>query len=77
MAQLIRHWLMSFEQGIQEPRIERRLTRPRLQNPNEYITAPEDAIQIDLVLEIPPPSDYENTLTVLDVFSRYLCPTYI
>ena len=41
MAQLIREWFMSCEQCIRESRIERSLTHPPLQNPNEHITAPE------------------------------------
>ena len=49
-----------------------RLTRPPLQNPNEYITAPEDAMQIDLVPGLPPSGGYENIVTAMDVFSRYL-----
>ena len=49
MAQLIREWIMSCEQCIRESRINPRLIRPLMQNPNQYITAPEDAMQIDLV----------------------------
>ena len=49
MAQLIREWVMSCEQCIRESRIDRSFTRPPQQNPNEHITAPEDAMQIDLV----------------------------
>ena len=45
---------MSCEQCIRESRIDRSLTRPPLQNPNEHINAPEDAMQIDLVPELPP-----------------------
>ena len=72
MAQLIREWVMSCEQCIRESRIDPSLTRPPLQNPNEHITAPEDAIQIDLVPELRPSGDYENIVTAMDVFSRYL-----
>ena len=72
MAQLIREWVMSCEQGIRESRIDRSLTRPSLQNPNEHITAPEDAMQNDLVPELPPSGGYENIVTAMDVFSRYL-----
>ena len=71
-AQLIREWVMSCEQSIRESRIDRSLTRPPLQNPNEHITAPEDAMQIDLVPELPPSGGYENLVTAMDVFSRYL-----
>ena len=46
--------------------------RPSLQNPNEHITVPEDAMQIDLVPGSPPSGGYENIVTAMDVFSRYL-----
>ena len=72
MAQLIREWVMSCEQCIRESRIHRNLTRPPLQNPNEQITAPEDAIQIDLVPELPPSGGYEIIVTAMDVFSHSL-----
>ena len=51
MAQLIREWVMSCEQCIRESRIDRSLTRPPLQNPKEHHSAPEDAMQNDLVPE--------------------------
>ena len=68
---------MSCEQCIRESRIDRSLTRPPQQNPNEHITAPEDAMQKDLVPELPPSGGYENIVTAMDVFSRNLfaCPT--
>ena len=72
MAQLIREWVMSCKQCIRESRIDRSLTRPPLQNPNEHITAPEDAMQFDLLPELPPSGGYENIVTAMDVFSRYL-----
>ena len=72
MAQLNREWVLSCEQCLRESRINPRLTRTPLQNPNEYITAPVDAMQIDLVPGLPPSSGYENIVTAIDVFSRYL-----
>ena len=72
MAKLIKEWVMSCEQCLTESRIDRRLTRPPLQNPNEHITAPEDAMQVDLVPELPPSGGYENIVTAMDVFSRCL-----
>ena len=72
MAQLIKEWVMSCEQCIRESRIDRSLTRPPLQNPNEHITVPEDAMQIDLVPDLLPSGGYENIVTAMDVFSRYL-----
>ena len=72
MAQLIREWVMSCEQCIRESRIDRSLTLLPLKNPNEHITAPVDAMQIDLVPELPPSVGYENIVTAMDVFSRFL-----
>ena len=71
-AQLIREWVMSCEECIRELRINPRLTRPPLQHPNQYITAPEDAMQIDLVPGLPPSGGYENIVTAIDVFFRFL-----
>ena len=71
-AQLIREWVIPCEQCIRESRIDRSFTHPPLQNPNEHITAPEDAMKIDLVPDLPPSAGYENIVTAMDVFSRYL-----
>ena len=72
MTQVIREWVMSCEQCLRESSIHRSLTRLPLQNPNKHITAPEDAMQIDLVPELPPSGGYENIVKAMDVFSRYL-----
>ena len=63
---------MSFEQCIRESQNGRSFTHLPLQDPNEHITAPEGAIQIDLVPELPPSGGYENLVTAMDVFSRNL-----
>ena len=72
MAQLIREWVMSCEQCIRESRTDRSLVRPPLQNPNQHITALENAMQIDLVPELRPSGGNENIVKAMDVFSRYL-----
>ena len=71
MAQLIREWVLSCEECLRESRINPRLTRPPLQNGNEYITAPEDAMQIDFVPGLSPSGGYENIVKAIDLFSRY------
>ena len=40
--------------------------------PKEHITAPEDAMLINLVPGLPPSGGFENFLTAMDVFSRFL-----
>ena len=72
MAQLIKEWVMSCEKSIRELNINPQLIRLPLQNPNEHINAPEDAMQIDLVPGLPPSGCYENIVTAMDVLSRYL-----
>ena len=72
MAPLIKEWVMSREKCSRESRIDRSLTCPPLQNPQEYITAPGDAMQIDLVPGLPPSGGYGINVTVMNVFSRYL-----
>ena len=72
IAQLIREWVLSCEQCLRESGFNPRLTHLHLQNPNEYITAPEDAMQIDLVPGLPTSGGYVNIVTAIDVFSCYL-----
>ena len=38
----------------------------------EWDLGPEDAMQIDLLPNLPPSAGYENIITAMDVFSRYL-----
>ena len=45
---------------------------PELLNLPEWDLGPEDALQIDLLPNFPPSGGYENIITALDVFSRYL-----
>ena len=71
-AQSTREWVMSCEQCIKESRIDLGLTRSPLHSPNEHITAPEDAMQTDLVPELLPSGGYENIVTDINVFSRLL-----
>ena len=51
------------------------LTDTPLQNANERNTEPDDAMQNNLVPELPPSWGYENIVTAMDVFSRYLLHT--
>ena len=71
MAQLFRERVLSSEQFIRESRTDSRLTRPPLQNPNEYITAPKNAIQIDVVPELRPSGGPENIVTAMGIVSPY------
>ena len=63
---------MPCEQCITESRTDRSIIRIPLQNSNEHITAPEHAMQSNLVPELPLSVDYEKIVTAMDVFPRYL-----
>ena len=56
----------------QRIKIDRSFTHFSLQNPNEHITAPRDGMQYDLVPDLRPSDGYENIVTAMNVFSRYL-----
>ena len=72
MAHLINEWAMSYEQCIKESRIDGQLTRPPLQNSNQYNTAPEHTKQIFLVPELIHSGGYQNIVTAMHVFSSSL-----
>ena len=60
---------MSCELFIKDSPIDHSFTHPPLRNPNEHNTAPEGAMQNDLVPELPPLVGYEKIVTVMDLFS--------
>ena len=63
---------MLCEQGIEESQIDNRFTHAPLQNPCEHITGPKEAMQKDLVADLPPSGGYQNIATVMELSSRYL-----
>ena len=65
---------MSSEQCLRQSRINHNVTRLPLQKPNENSTAPEDAMQIDLLPDLPRSGGFENIVTAMDLFFSYLFP---
>ena len=57
---------------IKDKRIANASKTPELFNLPEWDLGPEDSLQIDLLPNLPPSGGYENVITALDVFSRYL-----
>ena len=60
------------EQCARDKRVPNATITPELLNLPEWDLGPEDAMQIDLLPNLPPSGGYENVLTAIDVFSRYL-----
>ena len=60
------------ETCIKDKKIKNTSITPELLNLPEWDLDPKDALQIDLLPNLPPSGGYENIITTLDVFSRYL-----
>ena len=75
MARHVKKWVEGCEQCARDKRVPNATVvtiTPELLNLPEWDLGPEDAMQIDLLPNLPPSGGYENVLTAIDVFSRYL-----
>ena len=72
IAKIVKRWVQGCETCIKDKRIKNPSITPELPNLPEWDLGPEDALQIDLLPNLPPSGGYENVITALDVFSRYL-----
>ena len=72
MAKHVKKWVEGCEQCARDKRVPNTTITPELLNLLEWDLGPEDAMQIDLLPILPPSALYENVLTAIDVFSRYL-----
>ena len=57
---------------IQNKRINNDLLKTELLNCPEWDWGPEDIQQMDILPNLPPSGGYDNIITAIDVFSRYL-----
>ena len=72
MAKHVKKWVEGCEQCARDKRVPNTTITPELLNVPERDLGHEDAMQIDLLPNLPPSGGYENVLTAIDVFSRYL-----
>ena len=72
IAKIVKKWVQGCEICIKDKRIPNSSITPELLNLPEWHLGPEDAMQIDLLPNLPPSGGYENIITAMDVFSRYL-----
>ena len=70
-AKHVKSWVEGCEQCAKDKRVPNATITPELLNLLEWDLGPEDPMQIDLLPNLSP-SGYENVLTAIDVFSRYL-----
>ena len=72
MAKIVKKMVHGCETCIKDKKIKNTSITPELLNLPEWDLDPKDALQIDLLPNLPPSGGYENIITTLDVFSRYL-----
>ena len=72
VAKIVKKWVQGCEICIKDKRIAKPSITPELLNLPEWDLGTEDALQINLLPNLPPSGGYENIITSLDVFSRYL-----
>ena len=72
IAKIVKKWVQGCEVCIKHQKIPNSSITPQLLHLPEWDLGPEDAMQIDLLPNLPPSGGYEKLLTALDVFSRYL-----
>ena len=72
LAKRIRQWVMRCEDCINYKRINNSQIRPKMINNTEHVLGPEDILEIDILPNLPNSAGYQNIVTMIDVFSRYL-----
>ena len=72
MAKHVKKWVEGCEECATDKRVPNATITPELLNLPEWDLGPEDAMQIDKLPNLPPSGGFENVLTAIDVFSRYL-----
>ena len=72
IAKIFKKWVQGCEYCIKDKRVPNSSLTPKFPNLPEWDLGPEDAVQIDLLPNLPPSGGYENIITGMALFSRYL-----
>ena len=72
IAKHVKKWVEGCEECARDKRVPNATIRRELLNLPEWDLGPEDAMQIDLLPNLPPSGGFENVLTAIDVFSGLL-----
>ena len=68
----VKKWVEVCEICAKDKRVPNNVITPELLNLPKWDLGPEDAMQIDLLLNLPTSGGYQTVMTAIDVFSRYL-----
>ena len=72
LAKHIKNWVQNCQMCIQNKRINNDLLKTELLNCPEWDLGPEDILQMDILPNLPPSGGFDNIITAIDLFSRYL-----
>ena len=72
IAKYVKKWVEGCETCAKDKRAPNKVITPELLNLPEWDLGPEDAMQIDLLPNLPTSGGYQTVMTAIDVFSRYL-----
>ena len=72
IAKHVKKWEEGCEICAKDKRVPNNSITPELLNLPERDLGPEDAMQIDLLPNLPTSGGYQTIMTAIDVFSRYL-----
>ena len=72
IAKHVNEWVEGCETCARDKRVPNTTITPELLNLREWDLGPEDAMQIDVLPNLPASGGYQTVRTAIDVFSRYL-----
>ena len=72
IAKHVKKWVEGCEICAKDKRVPNNAITPELLNLPEWDLGPEDAMQIDLLPNLPASRGYQTVMTAVDVFSRFL-----
>ena len=72
IAKHVKKWVEGCEICAKDKRVSNKVITPELLKLPEWDLGPEDAMQIDLLPNLPASGGYQTVMTAIDVFSRYL-----
>ena len=72
LAQHVKRWVEACENCANDKLVPMNSITPELLNSPEWKIGPDDAMQIDLLPNLPTSGGYQTVMTTIDVFFRYL-----
>ena len=72
IAKHVKKWVEGCVTCAKDKKVSNNTITPELLNLPEWDLGPEDAMQIDLLPNLPTSGGYQTVMTAIDVFSRYL-----